>query len=85
LSREELVDVLARAGLTVHAVLSPRSRPYKDLGLRDREVSDDELLDLMVEYPALIRRPLVIADRGSVVGFNRAGLTELLHKSQDGG
>jgi arsenate reductase-like glutaredoxin family protein len=85
LSREELTDILAGAGMTAHDVLSPRSRPYKDLGLRDREVNDDELLDLMVEYPALIRRPLVIADRGTVVGFNRAGLTELLDESHDGG
>jgi arsenate reductase-like glutaredoxin family protein len=85
LSRDELVANLARAGWTAHDVLSTRSRPYKELGLKDGEISEDELLDLMVEHPALIRRPLVIADRGAVVGFNRAGLTDLLDTSHDGG
>jgi arsenate reductase len=85
LSREELAVILARAGLKAHDVLSTRSRPYKEMGLRDRDVSDDELLDLMVEHPALIRRPLVVGDRRSVVGFNRSGLTELLNESHHGG
>ena len=72
-----MASVLGRAGLTPHDALSKRSRAYKDLGLAERTVSDDELLDLMIAEPTLLRRPLVISDRGSTVGFNRDRLAEL--------
>lgn len=69
--------MLARAGLTPHDALSKRSRAYKELGLAGRTVSDDELLDLMIAEPTLLRRPLVIAEKGSVLGFDRNRLEEL--------
>ena len=58
-------------------MLSPRSRPYRELGLADRAVSDDELLALMSEFPALIRRPLVAAGDRLLVGFDRPGLERI--------
>lgn len=69
--------MLARAGLTPHDALSKRSRAYKELGLAGRTVSDDELLDLMIAEPTLLRRPLVISEKGSALGFNRDRLEEL--------
>lgn len=72
-----MAGLLARAGLTPHDALSKRSRAYKELGLAERTVSDDELLDLMIAEPTLLRRPLVIGEKGSTVGFNRGRMEEL--------
>ncbi len=58
-------------------VLSTRSRAYKELGLAQRTFGEDELLDLMVQEPTLLRRPLVIAPTGTAVGFNQKRLQEL--------
>jgi arsenate reductase len=67
--------VLASAGLTPRDVLSKRARAYKELvGDRNRDLSDDQLLDLMIEEPTLLRRPLVISGGVAVVGFDRKGL-----------
>ncbi len=77
-SRDELADVLGRASLTPTVVLSTRSRAYRERGLAERAFTNDELLDLMVEEPTLLRRPIAIGAGGSVVGFNRAGLEQLL-------
>ena len=35
-----------------------------ELGLNDPSVSDDEILDAMMEHPILIQRPLVETDKG---------------------
>lgn len=70
--------MLNRAGLTPRDVLSKRSRAYRELDLANRELTDDELLDLMIAEPTLLRRPLVIGDGPSVVGFNRDGLEQLI-------
>jgi len=69
--------VLARAGLTPRRALSTRSRAYRELGLAEREVGDDELLDLMVDEPTLLRRPLVLGKGGAVVGYRRPELEAL--------
>jgi arsenate reductase (glutaredoxin) len=34
------------------------------LGLTRPDVSDDEILDAMMEHPILINRPLVVTDKG---------------------
>lgn len=76
-TREELAALLARAGLTPHEALSTRSRPYKSLGLAERDPTDDELLDLMVAEPALLKRPLIIAGDQTVLGFNKDQINAL--------
>jgi arsenate reductase len=78
LSVEELRLALERAGLSPQEVMSTRSRPYRELGLHGRAVDDDELLALMVENPALIRRPLVIGPGGATVGFNVERLRQVI-------
>jgi arsenate reductase (glutaredoxin) len=70
--------LISRIGLDPHELLSKRSRPYKALGLADREIDDEELIKLMVEHPALIRRPLVVRGDRVVVGFDQRGLADLI-------
>jgi Spx/MgsR family transcriptional regulator len=76
-TRDELAGILAAAGLTPRDVLSKRARAYKEL-VGDRDLSDDQLLDLMIEEPTLLRRPLVISGQESVIGFDRKGLERLV-------
>lgn len=76
-THDELSAVLTSAGLTPREVLSKRARAYKAL-VGDRELTDDQLLDLMVEHPTLLRRPLVISAHDSVIGFDRQGLERLV-------
>jgi Spx/MgsR family transcriptional regulator len=77
-TREELVQLLERTGLSPRELLSTRSRAYRELGLEEREVSDDELIDLMVREPGLLRRPVVVIDRVVVVGSDRKRLAAAL-------
>ena len=72
-TRDELAGILASAGLTPRDVLSKRARAYKEL-VGDRDLTDDQLLDLMIEEPTLLRRPLVISGHEAVIGFDRKGL-----------
>jgi arsenate reductase-like glutaredoxin family protein len=83
-TREELADVLRRAGLTPREALSKRSRAYRELGLAEREVSDDELLDLMVAEPTLLRRPLLLTPEGSALGFDRKRMDALFGAGETG-
>src|SRR4051794_12060225 len=59
-TKPELIAVLDRAGVTPFDVLSTRSNPYRELGLAERTLTENELLELMVAHPQLLKRPLII-------------------------
>lgn len=63
-SRETLLDLIERSGLSVRDVVRQKGTPYVDLGLDDPLVSDDQLIEAMLEHPILINRPLVVTDHG---------------------
>jgi arsenate reductase len=77
LSESEIRDLLRRTGLTPRDVLSTRSRPHHDLRLGERVVPDEELIGLMAEHPALLRRPLLVVDGKPLIGFNQAAYEEV--------
>jgi arsenate reductase len=59
-----LADLIHRAGLTVRAALREKGTPYAELGLDDLSLSDEQLLDAMLQYPILINRPFVVTPLG---------------------
>ena len=63
-TREELRRLYARAGITPRQGLRAKEQLAEQLGLTRPDVSDDEILDAMMEHPILIQRPLVETDRG---------------------
>jgi arsenate reductase len=59
-SRETLKAIIAKAGLTVRQAIREKGTPFAELGLGDPALSDDQLLDAMLEHPILINRPFVV-------------------------
>ncbi|HVL25138.1 MAG TPA: arsenate reductase family protein [Thermomicrobiales bacterium] len=81
-TRDELAQVLEGAGLTASNVLSRRSRVYKERDLEHADLTDDQLLNLMVEEPTLLRRPLVLDGEQVIVGHNEPALREMIERAQ---
>ncbi len=63
-SRDELKRLYDRAGLTPRQGLRAKEPLADELGLNRPDVTDDEVLDAMVQHPVLIERPLVETDKG---------------------
>ncbi|MFB2553503.1 arsenate reductase (glutaredoxin) [Ensifer soli] len=64
-SREELVRMIADAGLTVRQAIREKGTPYAELGLDDPALTEDQLLDAMLATPILINRPFVVTPLGT--------------------
>lgn len=62
-SRDELTSLITRMAIAVRHLLRRKGTPYDELGLDDRSLSDDRLLDAMMEHPILINRPIVVTER----------------------
>ena len=63
-SRERLVELIAAMGIAPRDLLRQKGTPYADLGLEDEALTDDQLVDAMIEHPLLINRPIVVGPRG---------------------
>ena len=64
-SRERLVQLIADAGLTVRQAVREKGTPYAELSLDNPDLTDDQLLDTMLEHPILINRPFVVTPMGT--------------------
>jgi arsenate reductase len=64
-TRERLKALLAAMGMPARALLREKGTPYAELQLEDPKWSDEELLDLMMQHPILINRPIVVTPLGT--------------------
>jgi arsenate reductase len=63
-TRALLVQMLARAGLTVRDILREKGTPFAELGLGDPSLREDALLHAIEAHPILMNRPLVVSPKG---------------------
>ncbi|ATC24515.1 arsenate reductase (glutaredoxin) [Caulobacter vibrioides] len=63
-TREQLQDLAAKSGGSLRALMREKGAPAETLGLLADEVSDERLLDAMVEHPILVNRPIVVTPLG---------------------
>jgi arsenate reductase len=63
-SRDQLKSLYDRAGITPRDGLRAKEPLAAELGLTRANVTDDEVLDAMVEHPILIERPIVETANG---------------------
>lgn len=64
-TRDELVAMIADAGLTVRQAIREKGTPYTELGLDNPDLTDARLLDAMLKDPILINRPFVVTPMGT--------------------
>ena len=57
--KKKLLDLLRKMGMTPRELLRTKEQVYKTLRLAERDLSDDEIVELMVKNPDLIQRPIV--------------------------
>jgi arsenate reductase (glutaredoxin) len=76
LSVDELKQLLRRAGLRPQDALRTNEASYRQ-HVAGKNLSDDQLLQVMAEYPELLQRPIVVRDNKVVLARPVDKLTEL--------
>ena len=64
-SKNELIQMIADAGLTVREAIRKNVDAYHDLELERDDWMDEQLLDFMLQHPILINRPFVVTELGT--------------------
>ncbi|WGJ16472.1 arsenate reductase (glutaredoxin) [Methylocapsa sp. D3K7] len=63
-SRVLLRQLAARTGMPLRALLRDKEPIFRELGLKDKTLSDDALLDAIEAHPILLNRPIVVTPKG---------------------
>jgi arsenate reductase len=72
-TKEELKDIVAKMDATLRDIVRTKEPIYQELNLDRPGVTDEQLLQAMVEHPVLINRPIVI--KGETVKLCRPAET----------
>ena len=67
-SAAELRKVLQMLGIGPRELMRKKEPEYKQSGADNPELSDAQLIDLMIAHPKLIERPIVITDGKAALG-----------------
>jgi arsenate reductase len=63
------IKSLAKLVGGIDNLFSRRSRKYRELGLHECELGEDEMLDLMASEYTFIKRPVLVDDGRAIAGF----------------
>lgn len=77
-SKDELASVIKKLGIHPKELVRTKEAIYKELGLKNRELSEEEWIEVISEHPKLIERPVVIKDDRAVIGRPASKIVELL-------
>ena len=67
-SETELKKIIKMTGKNPSELLRKRDKMYKELNLENNKKTDSQIIKLMVKYPGLILRPIVIIKNKAFVG-----------------
>lgn len=66
-SKHVLEKLITDMGISVRALLRKNVEPYDKLDLDNVNVTDEQLIDYMLQHPILINRPIVVTPLGTAI------------------
>lgn len=70
--------LLSQLGLTARELMRKGESEYKEYQLKNPELSEEELINAMHQYPKLIERPIVVANGKAKIGRPPESVLEIL-------
>lgn len=81
LSREEIARFAYLVG--IDTLVNRKGTTWRKLEIGDKELSDDELIDLLQEHQTMIKRPVLEHDDSVMVGFDEDAYEHLFSEEEE--
>ena len=75
---EQLKSILKMLNMRPRDLIRKGQSEYKELGLNNEQLSDEELIAAMIKTPILIERPIVLANGKAKIGRPPESVLEIL-------
>ena len=80
LSKEDIFRMLANSENGFDDIISTRSKVFKEKKLGPDNMSVQELIEFIIDYPSVLKRPIIINENELQVGYNNEDITIFLPK-----
>jgi arsenate reductase len=74
----QLASILRKLGLQPRELMRKGQSEYKEMGLDNTQLSDEQLIAAMITAPILIERPIVLANDKAAIGRPPESVLEIL-------
>ena len=76
--RAELERILKLLGMSPRQLMRRQEAEYRTSGADNPELSDAQLIDIMLEHPKLIERPIVVTPTAAAIGRPPENVLEIV-------
>lgn len=73
-----LTDILRQLGISARDLMRKKEAPYAENNLGDDGLSEDALINAMIDNPVLIERPIVVTGGKAAIGRPPENVLEIL-------
>lgn len=80
LTLDEIKDLEFKVGLDV--LVNKRGTTYRNLGLKDKNLSKDEMLEVLEQNQSMIKRPVLVYEDGVLVGYDEEAFENFLKENE---
>lgn len=81
LTRNELQELADKVGLDV--LINKKGMMWRKLELAQKDLSDSELFDVLLENQNMIKRPVLIKDDAVLVGYDEESFIAFLDENEE--
>tara|TARA_A100001234_G_scaffold216035_1_gene221506 strand:+ start:4358 stop:4711 length:354 start_codon:yes stop_codon:yes gene_type:complete len=78
LTTDNISNLLALLNMEPRELLRSSEAEYKELGLKDKNITNGKLIEIMSKHPKLIERPIVVNKQRAVIGRPPENILELI-------
>ena len=81
ITREELLDILTKTDNGIASIVSSKNRYAKALGVDIEDLSVNEVLNLIMETPRILKSPILVDEKRLQVGYKEDDIRAFLPRS----
>ncbi|DAB28280.1 MAG: arsenate reductase (glutaredoxin) [Sulfurimonas sp. RIFOXYD12_FULL_33_39] len=79
ITKDELKNIIKMLCISdIREMLRTKEDEYKELGIAEKNLSQEEIMDIVLKHPKLIERPIIIKGSKAVIARPMERLAELI-------
>ena len=78
LSKTEVKNLVSKLGLPIRDILRTGEDEYKNNNLKNKNLSDNKLIEFLIKFPKLLQRPIIIKKNKAIIGRPPKNILKLL-------
>lgn len=80
-SREQLKSWIAKHGQGIMPFVNTKGTVYRERGLKDQTLTEEEWIELLTADGKLLKRPIVVTEDAVIIGFDPTAYAALANRS----